>query len=404
MSNLSLDQLNALLPRITDAGFDPQLWNAVLEDIRSTVDLGVASIVAHYFDTSDNDVGSDWSYTTWDNPDELKPYVDHYYRLDPIVPVLDRMPDGRCIRVQEMMTEREWVESEFYQDFQSLCGMVDFASVKMNGAGKSFYEVPIADVGSGGLSQQKVQAINYLAPHIAVAIETNNAIGMRSISTAYGVGGVVEQIQKPSFVLDFHGRVIETNQPALELLREGRVLRDPLGILEVCDATLHAEFKQQVLSLSRHIIHGGQTAIFRKPQEKSTLQLRTEDGDQYRIQLSTLPEAIVRIPLPSGSTWPAIVIIVEKIAKRSGDFIHEFAMRHGLTPAETALMEQLVKGYALREAGDNLRRSYNTVRSQLKSMFLKAHVTSQSQLLNSFYRSTQIDERNHFEPPPKITR
>lgn len=388
MSEISLDQLNALLPRISDAAFDPTQWNDVLEDIRVSVDLGVASILAHYLDSSDNDVGSDWSYTTWNNPDELKPYVDHYYLLDPMVPITGRMPDGRCVLVQEMLPERNWVESEFYQDFQSLCGMVDFASVKMNGAGNSFYEFPIADSGRGGLVAHKVKAINYLAPHLAAAIETNNALGMKSISTAYGVGGVIEQLDKPSFALDSNGKIIEANQPALGMLTQGDIFIDRLGLLQLNHPKYRQQFAKQVASLSRHALYGAQTPVIRKPEEKATIKFSTKNNVSYSIQLSTLPQAITHIPLPFGSSWPAVIVIVDRKVSDNSDHVSLFAQQHRLTPAETDILQHLIHGNNLRETADQLQRTYNTVRTQLKSVFSKTHSRSQSQLLNEFYKTS----------------
>lgn len=388
MSNISLEQLNALLPRITDAGFDPSQWNDVLEEIRLSVDLGVVSIVGHYFNRSDTDIGSDWSYTTWNNPDELKPYVDHYFRLDPIVPIIDQLPDGRCIRIQEMMPEDKWIESEFYQDFQSLCGMIDFASVKMNGVKNSFYELPIADSGRGGLDTHKVKAINYLAPHIAMAIETNNSLGMKSISTAYGIEGVVEQLGKPSFVLDCNGRIIEANQPALTMLKQGNLFSDRLGYLQLNHPEYSIRFQQQIAKLSRHLLHGAQSTLFRKPQEKSTLSFRTKESMSYSIQISTLPLAITRNPLPKGAGWPAVIVVVDQKQPTNEDYVDLFSQKHLLTPAETEILRQLTQGRGLREAGDQLQRTYNTVRTQLKSIFAKTLTNSQSQLLNAFYKAT----------------
>jgi len=389
MTEVSLEELNALIPAITDAGFDPGKWDGVLESIRKTVDLGVVSIVAHYFNGQGNDAGADWSYTTWDNPSELEPYVDYFFQHDPMLPITHLLPDGDCVRVQEMLTERDWIESEFFQDFQSKCGMVDFASVKMNGAGKNFFELPIADTGRGGLSEHKVRAINFLAPHLATAIEMNTALGMKFINTAYGPGGVVEQLKKPCFVLDGTRKIIEANQSGLALLQQQQSLfRDSLGVLRLADPRANSSFTKQLGQLANYALFGGQTSTRRKQEKKSTINATDLSGRVYLIQLSTLPQSITRTPLPSGNGWPAIIVIVEPLPDTPDNSVEHCALTHSLTPAETRLLETLVEGCSLREASELLERTYNTVRSQLKNIFLKTNTNSQSQLISIVHKGS----------------
>lgn len=55
--------------------------------------------------------------------------------------------------------------------------------------------------------------------------------------------------------------------------------------------------------------------------------------------------------------------------------------RFGLSPQEADIAIQLGEGRSLREIADRAERSYQTVRTQLKSIFLKTRTSRQIELV-----------------------
>ena len=77
-----------------------------------------------------------------------------------------------------------------------------------------------------------------------------------------------------------------------------------------------------------------------------------------------------------------------EVDSRSGrPNLDAIARGYGLTPAETKLVECLMEHGSLRRAADRLRRSYNTVRAQLRSVFEKTGARSQLELMAISHRS-----------------
>ncbi|MCH7982244.1 MAG: hypothetical protein IID59_12160 [Proteobacteria bacterium] len=68
-----------------------------------------------------------------------------------------------------------------------------------------------------------------------------------------------------------------------------------------------------------------------------------------------------------------------------------FRKFYGVTAAEARLCRLLASGFTLRESSDRLSVSFNTVRTQLKAIFQKCNVNSQSKLVGLLARTFVSD-------------
>ena len=97
------------------------------------------------------------------------------------------------------------------------------------------------------------------------------------------------------------------------------------------------------------------------------------------------PASIDREETPQLNRRYSFVVILNAAANRSPS--PEFLRRYvGVTMAEARLISQLLAGRSLAEAAGELDLSIHTVRGQLKSVFQKLGVHSQSQLILYFSR------------------
>ena len=89
-------------------------------------------------------------------------------------------------------------------------------------------------------------------------------------------------------------------------------------------------------------------------------------------------------------------VALQRLAhERSADLSFELiAETYGLSPAETRLLEELSNTGSLKEASEQINRSYHTVRSQLRALFLKTGTSSQVQLMRL------VHARSPQDPPP----
>ena len=77
---------------------------------------------------------------------------------------------------------------------------------------------------------------------------------------------------------------------------------------------------------------------------------------------------------------PSRALLIHDPATQGAN-LDDFAVLHGLTPAETRLLEALLLHSTLPEAAQHLGVSINTVRSQLRSVLDKCGACRQVELM-----------------------
>jgi hypothetical protein len=70
--------------------------------------------------------------------------------------------------------------------------------------------------------------------------------------------------------------------------------------------------------------------------------------------------------------------------------VDAFVVRYRLTSAESALVRGLVESGSLKRVAQNGRKSYNTLRAQLQSVFLKTGTRSQVDLIRLFHQGETL--------------
>jgi DNA-binding CsgD family transcriptional regulator len=88
-----------------------------------------------------------------------------------------------------------------------------------------------------------------------------------------------------------------------------------------------------------------------------------------------------------SSIRPAVAIIIEKPAAAAIADMPQLAGKFGLTKAEVKIMRGLLHGSTIADLAVESNRSRETIRSQLKSVFSKTGVNSQTELLRLVYFS-----------------
>ena len=64
---------------------------------------------------------------------------------------------------------------------------------------------------------------------------------------------------------------------------------------------------------------------------------------------------------------------------------------HDLSPRETDVLEQLLKGHTKKRISEELCISYNTVRSHVRNIYAKCDAHSQQDLIDAFDRYLRDD-------------
>ena len=97
------------------------------------------------------------------------------------------------------------------------------------------------------------------------------------------------------------------------------------------------------------------------------------------------PLALTVAPLPSLDGLPtqnaAAILFIHDPERQARVPVDVLRRSYGLTAAEARLAMILVEGQSLKEAADRCGVTHNTVRSQLKNIFIKTGVKRQGELI-----------------------
>jgi DNA-binding CsgD family transcriptional regulator len=217
----------------------------------------------------------------------------------------------------------------------------------------------------GPFEAQDVETYRLLLPHIARALEIRDRLQSAQVRSD-ALAGTLDSLTFGVLVLDSGGRLLETNGVARELLRDepstgrGRDgalrLRNPAG----------AELARWIRSGVPPTGHA--------------------DGLLRLLRPPRLPLSLLVTPLPARSTawmvgdprWLLLIFDPERRVRASAELLAR-DLEISVREAEVAAL--LVAGLGIREVASHLRVSIHTVRTQLKSVFGKTGLRSQSDLM-----------------------
>jgi len=121
----------------------------------------------------------------------------------------------------------------------------------------------------------------------------------------------------------------------------------------------------------------------------STVLISRRSRPPLQIQVSP-----IRTPLGLTSERMVAVAFINDPSRRERPAQEILRVAYGMTPAECRVALLLSDGRALREIAEIVGVSFNTVRSQIKSIFAKTNVKRQGELIRLLLNSAGIGIQN----------
>jgi DNA-binding CsgD family transcriptional regulator/PAS domain-containing protein len=217
-----------------------------------------------------------------------------------------------------------------------------------------------------GFSAAEVRDFAALSRHMTRALQM-------SIRLERGGGGtgtaVLDALPQPLAIVGARGRLLHANAAMEALLRRGRGLALLQGELRALHPGAQAALAERV---SCALATGAGLAA-------KTAALRLAVGGHAHIDLTLLP-----LRGPQGRTLiagPTALVVAAESDAPTVPSLEELCRRHALTPAEGRLALCLLQGLDLRAAAQASGITYGTARVYLKTVFEKAGVHTQAQLV-----------------------
>ena len=295
-------------------------------------------------------------------------YIEDYYSLDERIPRFGKVPDSQLYHITDLFTEEERKKSAVYNDFSPRMHARNSINLRLDGPeGLSFCWGINDPVDGGGWSSAQYDSIRRLLPHIRQYMRVRQALG-----SAGALGASLTQMLDTTgagiIQLDRHGRIVEMNDLARDLLRTGDGLFDARGSLFARAPQDNAKLQGV---LNRALPPFGTQGV---------------GGSTVVRRASALPLAVHVNPVDRQETdygvWPvaALVLVVDPASRhRINPAMAEAVL--GLTKMESQVAVLLAEGRSVAQIANAFGRKESTIRWHVKQMSSKLGLTRQVDLV-----------------------
>jgi DNA-binding CsgD family transcriptional regulator len=340
-------------------------WNVFFDQLLDRKGDGWAVLVSH--DTRDGE-GMFGHYYGCDE-DLVSDYEDYFAAINPWAPNCVAKDEGQAVIGNDLLRRDRFVQSEFFNDFLLPYDTRDGAGLTIvkNTSRSVMLSVLTADE-----DQDHVQTLSdrlaFLYPHLRRAADYYRRREGQELSgfgeqlfEAIDVGVVVlGEDMRPKTISNTAAALIDLH-PELALLATGR---------------LHIAGEEARLAATKMLQHG----------------YRGEKSRSFRV--GALKLTLTRIEKDRLSWYfagPTVVVLIEPLGGAGRRFDPEgFALRYDLTPAELRALIGIAGGKTYSQIALEAGVSVETVRTQVKRLYLKLGVNSQSALLRLIHAPVQL--------------
>ncbi len=355
----AMDQVLALIDDIYEAGADPSRWLSTMERLADAtggfdaVIGGMSGVKAPVFMAPRTD------------PAMVALYTSHYHASNPMQLGARKLPAGRAAFDTDLVDKDTFYKTAFYNDWCVPQGLRHGVALTIATTGGWTANLMIS--ANTPFEQGAVDFLQALSPHLTRAFRINQLLH-ESRSESLGTFSALALADRGVFLIAETGLCMPANEVAEALLAQADGIRLVQGMLQCLEAN-------DTRQLQRAIYHAasGKSATASAP-------VLVQRG------ASRLPLQLVAIPIPAEG-WSKnghphrVMVIATNQETRLQQRTQELRQRYRLTPAETAVLQELARGGDRAVIADRLGVSLATVRTQLTSIFDKTGVRRQADVI-----------------------
>jgi DNA-binding CsgD family transcriptional regulator len=311
---------------------------------------------------------ADWIAKHGHSDSSLAAYEQHFCNCDIVVERALRIPEFSAVTSQEVVPDKEYVNSPIFNDFNK--PYLDGA-FRIIGSVFALHDSKQVTFGlhrnadAGLYSAEERALITAMLPHLRRALTIRTRLIDASRRTS-GAEAVLDRIQYGVLILSRRSEVILTNAYADAVLkRRDGLTMDRFG-------RLCAESHRETEAL------GAAITSCRMNRNAVALRIsRPSEAPSYELLLSPIPAR----PQAQGFEHGSVAVFLrdpEQVPTPQASILHRL---YDLSPAEAKVAVALARSLSLQEIATESGRGIETVRSHLRSIFLKTGTARQSELV-----------------------
>ncbi len=377
------DAFERCLESLYEAALDDARWPAASALIDEACGVrGSCLVVGEDNGREDNIYFARLLYRGESREDLAREYFDVHYPLDTGPRRLLDRPQGRLVHLPELYTEEELRTSPVYNEGYRRLGACNGLYVHFDDPDRLRLAWAIADpVGRGGWHSARLRLLRRLLPHVRQFVRVRQALAAAGALGA-GLAGLLYSDRIGAVQLNRTGRVLETNAPALEILRTGDALRERDGNL---DARLPAD-----RSRLRRLLRRALPKLWGAPPRGGSITVQRPSG-RSRLALHVSPVGDGAADF--GGHRVAVLVLVVDPARRHRIDARRVSMALGLSPSEARMAAMLAEGLRVRNIAETAGWTENYVRWLVQQVSRKLDVSGQVDLVRHVLAADALPRR-----------
>ena len=296
-------------------------------------------------------------------------YFRDYYPRDEAIPRLYGLRDGELVYKSDLYTDQEKKTSAAYNEFRRVNGTQNGLFMGIDGWDGGTIVLSFGNsTERRGWGHDQIQAIKRLAPHMRQFARVRRAMADAEALGA-SLAELLENRLSGIIQLDRHGRILEANDRARDILLKRDGLHDQGGVLAAGHRGENEELQRLLArALSPHGVQGagGSMKITRRkalaPLVLEFHPVRNLGADYRAWQLG------------------ALVLVVDPAARPRVDPDLVAAVL-GLSPTESRVAVAVATGQTVAGIADAQGCAESTVKTHLKRVYRKQGIHKQSELV-----------------------
>ncbi|MXX76775.1 MAG: helix-turn-helix transcriptional regulator [Holophagales bacterium] len=296
-------------------------------------------------------------------------YLPDYYRIDEAVPRWAAVPYNRPVHARDLYTAEELKTSAAWNEALSQGGCQDGLRLRIGGLDGTRIAWNLADpADSDGWAASRVGMVTRLLPHIGQFVSIRQAL-VRAEARSATVTGLLDNPRVGVLHLDRRGRILEANDRASGILRDGDGLSARNG-------TLRARAPRDQVRLDELL--GGALPASNASAVSGSMRLRRSSVlAPFVVHVKPVP-----VPQPDyGARHVAALVLIVEPGRLHRIDPQVVATTLELTPGETQVAVWLAEGKGVREMAESTGRTEGAIYRHLKQIYQKQSISRQADLV-----------------------
>ena len=363
----------ALIFSLYDAAQDPRQWAGLAPQLAKALNAESAAIQVK----PPGDVHTQILSRTRNFSDEdEQAYRSYYHCRDVLIERAASRGLNQILGNRDLMSEHEWANSEIYRDFFRPLGIHHILGglVSLPGDHVAVFAVH-RELNSKPFSAKDKAFLSRLAPHLQNAIKIQQSLHSATLEQ-HVAKDFVARSPTALLVVDRAGRLLLANAKGEALLGRRHGLGLVGGRIAAPDSAVHDR-------LLRLVETAVDTAAGRGEGAGGTLTIPSAHHRPLSVTVAPLRPQQQGLGLPE----PAALIFVRDPGERL-EVVNALRDLYGLTRGEALIANALINGLNLHEIAFAQNVTLHTVRSQVKTIFVKTATSRQTELVALLLRST----------------